>query len=125
MLMEFRVRKPNAYLKAATSTPPKTSFGCRRRPVGVTFKTKRNSPTAPPIFQKHSGHRENDSGVGENRSPFSRNHCSRSPRNPIRLHPGVVFAFTPESCSPCPGIRSTGTDDCDGIMLDRAGGIYL
>ena len=27
-------------------------------------------------------------------------------RNPVRLHPGIVFAFTPESRSPCPGIPS-------------------
>lgn len=25
-------------------------------------------------------------------------------RNPFRLHPRIVFAFTPESRSPCPGI---------------------
>src|ERR1700686_5236584 len=44
-------------------------------------------------------------GSGENRSPSRRNRCSPSARNPVRLHPGIVFAFTPESRSPCPGIR--------------------
>ena len=45
-------------------------------------------------------------GSGENRSPSRRNHCSPSARNPVRLHPGIVFTFTPESFSPCPGIRT-------------------
>jgi len=45
-------------------------------------------------------------GSGENRSPSRRNPCSRSARNPVRLHPGTLFAFTPESRSPCPGIRT-------------------
>jgi hypothetical protein len=44
-------------------------------------------------------------GSGENRSPSRRNHCSPSARNPFRLHPGIVFTFTPESFSPSPGIR--------------------
>src|SRR5579859_4832112 len=43
-------------------------------------------------------------GSGENRSPSRRNHCSPSARNPVRLHPGIVFTFAPESFSPCPGI---------------------
>ena len=42
----------------------------------------------------------------QNRSPSRRNHCSPSARNRVRLHPGIVFTFTPESCSPCPGIRT-------------------
>jgi hypothetical protein len=45
-------------------------------------------------------------GSGENRSPSRRNRCSPSARNPIRLHPGIVFTFAPESFSPCPGIRN-------------------
>jgi hypothetical protein len=49
-------------------------------------------------------------GSGENRSPSRRNRCSPSARNPVRLHPGIVFAFTPESFSPCPGIRSYSID---------------
>src|SRR5438874_3889700 len=44
-------------------------------------------------------------GSGENHSPSRRNHCSPSARNPVRLHPGIVFTFTPESFSPSPGIR--------------------
>jgi hypothetical protein len=44
-------------------------------------------------------------GSGENRSPSRRNRCSPSARNPVRLHPGIVFTFTPESFSPSPGIR--------------------
>ena len=46
-------------------------------------------------------------GSGENRSPSRRNRCSPSARNPVRLHPGIVFTFAPESFSPCPGIRTT------------------
>src|SRR5579863_6917503 len=45
-------------------------------------------------------------GSGENRSPSRRNHCSPSARNRVRLHPGTLFAFTPESCSSSPGIRT-------------------
>ena len=44
-------------------------------------------------------------GSGENRSPSRRNHCSPSARNRVRLHPGTLFAFTPESRSSSPGIR--------------------
>jgi hypothetical protein len=44
-------------------------------------------------------------GSGENRSPSRRNRCSPSARNPVRLHPGTLFTFTPESFSPSPGIR--------------------
>src|SRR5258706_15720036 len=36
-------------------------------------------------------------GSDENHSPSRRNHCSHSARNPFRLHPGIVFAITPES----------------------------
>jgi hypothetical protein len=52
-------------------------------------------------------------GSGENRSPSRRNRCSPSARNPVRLHPGMLFTFTPESFSPSPGIRSHlyGQDD--------------
>jgi Integrase core domain len=39
--------------------------------------------------------------------------CSASARNPVRLHanpvrdqPGTLFGFTPECCSPSPGIRT-------------------
>jgi len=41
-------------------------------------------------------------GSGENRSPSRRNHCSPSARNPVRLQPGIPFAFTPESLSRSP-----------------------
>ena len=47
-------------------------------------------------------------GCCENRSPSPRNHCSPSARNPVRLHPGTFFTFTPESRSPSPGIRLHG-----------------
>jgi hypothetical protein len=46
-------------------------------------------------------------GSGENRSPSRRNRCSPSARNPVRLHPGTLFTFTPESFSPSPGIRTS------------------
>lgn len=39
-------------------------------------------------------------------SPSRRNHCSPSPRNRVHLQPGMIFTFTPESRSPCPGIPS-------------------
>ena len=45
-------------------------------------------------------------GSDENCSPSPRNRCSPSARNPFRLHPGIVFTFTPESFSPSPGIRT-------------------
>jgi hypothetical protein len=45
-------------------------------------------------------------GFGENRSPSHRNRCSPSARNPVRLHPGTLFTFTPESLSHSPGIRN-------------------
>jgi hypothetical protein len=45
-------------------------------------------------------------GSGENCSPSRRNRCSPSARKPVRLHPGIVFAFTPESRSPSSGIRT-------------------
>ena len=45
-------------------------------------------------------------GAGENRSPSHRNHCSPSARNSVRLHPGTLFTFTPESRSTSPGIRT-------------------
>ena len=43
----------------------------------------------------------------KNRSPSRRNHCSQSARNRVHLRPGTLFTFTPESRSPCPGIRKT------------------
>src|ERR1035438_8554182 len=46
-------------------------------------------------------------GSAENRSPSRRSHCSRSARNSVRLDPGIVFALTPESSSPSPGIRTS------------------
>jgi hypothetical protein len=49
-------------------------------------------------------------GSGENCSPSHRNRCSPSTRNPVRLHPGMLFTFTPESFSPSPGIRSGFAD---------------
>jgi hypothetical protein len=52
-------------------------------------------------------------GSGENRSPSRRNRCSPSARNPVRLHPGMLFTFTPESFSPSPGIRSNQLILCD------------
>ena len=40
------------------------------------------------------GHRENHSGIGRKRSP--------SARNLVRLQPGILFVFTPESFSRSP-----------------------
>ena len=45
-------------------------------------------------------------GSTENRSPSHRNHCSPSARNLVRLRPGMLFTFAPESFSPSPGIRT-------------------
>src|SRR5579864_7947653 len=69
-------------------------------------------------------------GSDENRSPSRRNRCSPSARNPVRLHPGIVFTFTPESFSPCPGIRkmlaSTIERYSDRPVVDMTGltGVY-
>jgi len=47
-------------------------------------------------------------GSAKNRSPSRRNRRSPSARNPVHLRPGTLFTFTPESRSPCPGIRTLG-----------------
>src|ERR1035437_8408923 len=39
-----------------------------------------------------------------NSIPGSARKCSASARNPVRLHPGMLFGFSPESCSTCPGV---------------------
>src|ERR1035437_6487024 len=39
-----------------------------------------------------------------NSIPGSARKCSASARNPVRLHPGMLFGFSPESCSTCPGM---------------------
>src|ERR1035437_6146479 len=49
--------------------------------------------------------------------PGSARKCSASARNPVRLHPGMLFGFSPESCSTCPGMlfglpRNTHLDEC-------------
>jgi hypothetical protein len=48
-------------------------------------------------------------GSVENCSASDRNRCSASRRNPVRLQTGIVFAFTPESCSDWSGIASLPT----------------
>src|ERR1019366_1853212 len=48
-----------------------------------------SSAAVPP--KKHSGHRESHSGIG---------------RKPFAFPPESLFAFSPESFSPCPGIRT-------------------
>src|ERR1017187_1762525 len=40
-----------------------------------------------------------------NSVPGSAEKCSASARNPVRLHPGMLFGFSPESCSTCPGMQ--------------------
>src|SRR5437763_15552641 len=61
-------------------------------------------------------------GSGENRSPSRRNRCSPSARNAVRLHPGIVFTFAPESFSPCPGIRRRSIA---GWLLTAAGALFI
>src|ERR1035437_5797469 len=39
-----------------------------------------------------------------NSIPGSARKCSASARSPVRLHPGMLFGFSPESCSTCPGM---------------------
>src|SRR5450759_3220369 len=39
-----------------------------------------------------------------NSIPGSARKCSASALNPVRLHPGMLFGFSPESCSTCPGM---------------------
>ena len=62
------------------------------------------SSAAPPL-EIIPGIAKTIPGSGENPSPSRRNHCSPSAWNRVRLHPGTVFAFIPESCSSSPGIR--------------------
>jgi hypothetical protein len=47
-------------------------------------------------------------GSDENHSPSRRNHCSPSARNPVRLHPGIAFAITPESLCALPRNPQSG-----------------
>ena len=49
---------------------------------------------------------KSDSGTKVNAIPGSAKKCSASARNPVHLHPGNPFTLSPESRSPCPGIRS-------------------
>ena len=61
------------------------------------------------LWKSFRADRESHSGMG--RKPFafppeSLFGCSASARNRVRLHPGTLFAFTPESRSPSPGIRT-------------------
>jgi hypothetical protein len=57
----------------------------------------------PSLWKSDSGDRERHSGVGRNPFAFPPESCSRSPRNGVRVQPGIVFAFTPESPSRCSG----------------------
>ena len=59
-------------------------------------------------------------GSGENRSHSRRNHCSPSARNRVRLRPGTLFAFTPEYCSPSPGIGDRDGGVVERLQLDLA-----
>jgi hypothetical protein len=66
------------------------------------------------LVENIPGQAEQRSGVGQKVfgfSPefvfgFSPEWCSESSRNAVRLQPGMVFAFSQESCSGCPGIRT-------------------
>jgi len=50
---------------------------------------------------------EHHSGGGRKVFGFRPESCSPSSRNRVRDQPGTLFAFVPESRSPCPGIRKT------------------
>src|SRR5712691_1567205 len=43
-------------------------------------------------------------GSAERCSASARNPCSASARNGVRNQPGILFGFSPECCSACPGI---------------------
>src|ERR1035438_2735904 len=51
------------------------------------WKTFRGKPNSVP-------------GSAEKCSASARNSCSASPRNGVRNHPGILFGFIPECCSP-------------------------
>jgi hypothetical protein len=58
-------------------------------------------------------------GSDENHSSSRRNHCSPSARNPVRLHPGIVFAITPESLFALPRNPQLATASRDpGQFMD-------
>ncbi len=80
------------------SDPPREGSLCRSK-----------CPAPFRLWKSFRAHRENDSGLRENRSPSRWNRRSRSARNPVHLQPGTLFTFTPESRSPCPGIRNDNT----------------
>jgi hypothetical protein len=62
------------------------------------------------------GQGEQRSGLKPNRIPGSAEKCSASARNSrsasarngVRNQPGILFGFSQERCSPCPGIRIHG-----------------
>ncbi|HXB74524.1 MAG TPA: hypothetical protein VNY05_40185 [Candidatus Acidoferrales bacterium] len=55
--------------------------------------------------------------------------CSPCARNAVRNQPGILFGFTPECCSPCPGIRSrvvvTGTPEAVAACKTSHTGRFL
>src|SRR6185437_8230720 len=52
------------------------------------------------------GQAEQRSGAARIVFAFSPDSCSPSARNPVRDQRGILFGFTPESRSPCPGFRT-------------------
>jgi FtsP/CotA-like multicopper oxidase with cupredoxin domain len=59
---------------------------------------------------KRSGRKPNSiPGSAKKCSASARNPCSPCARNAVRNQPGILFGFTPECCSACPGIRTIGT----------------
>ena len=49
---------------------------------------------------------EQHSGVSQKVFGFSPESMFAFARNAVRNQPGILFGFTPECCSPCPGIRT-------------------
>ena len=78
-------------------------LGKRALPLFERVAYRVMSSDVRPIFS--SGLMSNTiPGSVENCSVSDRNRCSASHRNPVCLHPGILFAFTPESCSAWTGI---------------------
>ena len=53
------------------------------------------------------GQAEQHSGAARKPFGFGPDSCSPSARNSVRNQRGILFGFTPESRSPCPGFRNS------------------
>jgi hypothetical protein len=119
-------RRPHLWSRTTGSYEAGRMRGlCRRRPVSGPLPL-RSAVQRRSACQNIRATRTPLRDRTKNCSPSRRNHCSRSARNPVRLHSGIVFAFTPKSRSPCPGIRSNCSEmaqACEPVHLKGIGAL--